>query len=139
MKKSIAHIAFTAFFIGAICFYGCGEKSKDRPADNIVWIKNQYATLFRVGYTTTDSFLELLSDPQTQKSVGRFFWGRSESVRGYQKIIDRHRIVSLSAIHTGMLTELNAHVDLVGVESKKYIAHPIAINHSALPNGWFSK
>lgn len=132
MKKSIAHIAFTAFFIGAICFYGCGEKSKDRPADNIVWIKNQYATLFRVGYTTTDSFLELLSDPQTQKSVGRFFWGRSESVRGYQKITDRHRIVSLSAIHTGMLTELNAHVDLVGVESKKYIAHPLLSNNSLL-------
>ena len=133
MKKSIAHIAFTAFFIGAICFCGCGEKSKDRPADNIVWIKNQYATLFRVGYTTTDSFLELLSDPQTQKSVGRFFWGRSESVRGYQKITDRHRIVSLSAIHTGMLTELNAHLDLVGVESKKYIAHP-ALYHSAALN-----
>ena len=132
MKKSIAHIAFTTFFIGAICFYGCGEKSKDRPADNIVWIKNQYATLFRVGYTTTDSFLELLSDPQTQKSVGRFFWGRSESVRGYQKITDRHRIVSLSAIHTGMLTELNAHVDLVGVESKKYIAHPLLSNNSLL-------
>jgi iron complex transport system substrate-binding protein len=132
MKKSIARIAFTAFFIGAICFYGCVEKSKDRPADNIVWIKNQYATLFRVGYTTTDSFLELLSDPQTQKSVGRFFWGRSESVRGYQKITDRHRIVSLSAIHTGMLTELNAHVDLVGVESKKYIAHPLLSNNSLL-------
>jgi iron complex transport system substrate-binding protein len=31
-----------------------------------------------------------------------------------------------------MLTELNAHLDLVGVESKKYIAHPLLSNNSLL-------
>lgn len=132
MKKSVAHIAFTALFIGAICFWGCGEKSNAPQDNNIVWIKNQYATLFRVGYTDKDSFLELLSDPSTHKTVGRFFWGKSESVKGFQKLTDRNRIVSLSAIHTGMLAELNAHSSLVGVESIKYIAHPLLCNNPLL-------
>lgn len=132
MKKSNVHIAFTALFIGAICFWGCGEKNKAQRDNDIVWIKNDYATLFRLGYTDKDSFLELRSDPSTQKIVGRFFWGQSKSVSGFQKLTNRSRIVGLSAIHTGMLAELNAHSALVGVESTKYIAHPRLANNPLL-------
>lgn len=142
MKKAVALSVFAVFFMLAISFCGCGGGDKKPEPTHVVWIKNHYATLFRVGYTSTDSFLELFSDPTSQKPVGYFFWGQSKSVRGYEKITHRNRIVSLSTIHTGMLAELNAHGAMVGVESTKYIAHPLLFGSSLLktlkevaPNG----
>ena len=65
-------------------------------------------------------------------SIGKFFWGSSLKIEGYQKIENRSKIVSLSAIHTGMLAELGLAKSIVGVESKQYIAHPIIYQSSAL-------
>ncbi|MEK0440676.1 MAG: hypothetical protein RLZZ504_1592 [Bacteroidota bacterium] len=114
--------ALSALILGLV---SCGEHPRDANNSDIVWIKNAYATLFRVGYSGTDSFLELYTDAQSKKIAGAFHWGTSAAIQGYEKLKDRSKIVSLSAIHTGMLAELNAHRYLVGVESRKYIAHPL--------------
>lgn len=125
MKIRRALSVFTAISALVLGLSGCGQNPPDRNNAEIVWIKNAYATLFRVGYTPTDSFLELYTDAKSKKIVGAFHWGQSAAIPGYEKLANRNKIVSLSAIHTGMLAELNAHQNLVGVESRKYIAHPM--------------
>lgn len=132
MKKPNVFTAFAAFLLGAICLGGCGQSSNPLNDASIVWIKNHYATLFRVGHSPTDSFLEVYSNAKSHKTIGRFFWGKSKAIEGYEKLTSRERIVSLSAIHTGMLAELDAHGALVGVESTKYIAHPALLNNPFL-------
>lgn len=132
MKNPNVFTAFTAFLLGAICLGGCTQTNNRNTDVSIVWIKNHYATLFRVGYSQTDSFIEVFSNDRSQQTLGRFFWGKSSSVPGFEKLQSRQRIVSLSAIHTGMLAELNVHHCLVGVESTKYIAHPVLLNSAFL-------
>lgn len=142
MKRTTTTPTFTAILMTLCLFAGCQNNPNNLNPKDVVWITNAHATLFRVGHNQTDSFLEVYNDPKSKQLLGAFFWGKSSSVRGYQKITDRHRIVSLSAIHTGMLAELGQAKSIVGVESKKYIAHPALYQSAALnamielaPNG----
>ena len=132
MKRTTTTPTFTAILMALCLFAGCQNNPNNLNPEGVVWITNAHATLFRVGHNQTDSFLEVYNDPKSKQLLGAFFWGKSSSVRGYQKITDRHRIVSLSAIHTGMLAELGQAKSIVGVESKQYIAHPIIYQSSAL-------
>jgi len=111
---------------------GCQNAPEKSGPDDIVWIKNSHAQLFRIGLTKTDSFLEVYDAPNSMLSIGKFCWGSSLKIEGYQKIKNRSKIVSLSAIHTGMLAELGLGKSIVGVESKQYIAHPAIYTSSIL-------
>ncbi|MFM8995504.1 MAG: hypothetical protein ACKOI1_04590, partial [Bacteroidota bacterium] len=124
MKNPFLLLVFTAILAASFGLGGCGEKQRAAGKNQIVWIKNAYAQFFCLGYTASDSFLELFADENGEKVIGKFHWGKSSHVSGYQPRGSMARIVSLSSIHTGMLAELSAHKTLVGVESQKYIAHP---------------
>jgi iron complex transport system substrate-binding protein len=142
MKNTPTSTAFAAIVCLAVLLGGCGQKQMSDRQNNIVWIKNAYATLFRVGHNGTDSFLELYADAKSKKIIGAFHWGQSKTIKGYEKLSNRNRIVSLSSIHTCMLASLNAHGALVGIESQHYVSHPKLYNHPQLkslpevaPNG----
>lgn len=124
MKNPFLLLVFTAILTASFGLGGCGEKQRVADKNQIVWIKNDYARFFRLGYTASDSFLELFADENGEKVIGKFHWGKSSHISGYQPRGSMARIVSLSSIHTSMLAELSAHKTLVGVESQKYIAHP---------------
>jgi iron complex transport system substrate-binding protein len=124
MTSLRASLVFTTILIAISMLIGCQNAPKKSGPDDIVWIKNTHAQLFRIGLTKTDSFLEVYDAPKSMLSIGKFYWGSSSKVEGYQKIENRDKIVSLSAIHTGMLAELGLAKSIVGVESKQYIAHP---------------
>jgi iron complex transport system substrate-binding protein len=131
MTSLRASLVFTTILIAISILNGCQNAPKKSGPNDIVWIKNTHAQLFRIGLTKTDSFLEVYDAPKSMLSIGKFYWGSSSKVEGYQKIENRDKIVSLSAIHTGMLAELGLAKSIVGVESKQYIAHP-AIYSSTL-------
>jgi len=131
MTSLRASLVFTTILIAISMLIGCQNAPKKSGPNDIVWIKNTHAQLFRIGLTKTDSFLEVYDAPKSMLSVGKFYWGSSSKIEGYQKIENRDKIVSLSAIHTGMLAELGLAKSIVGVESKQYIAHP-AIYSSTL-------
>jgi len=142
MTSSRASLVFTTILIAISMLIGCQNAPKKSGPDDIVWIKNTHAQLFRIGLTKTDSFLEVYDAPKSMLSVGKFYWGSSSKIEGYQKIENRDKIVSLSAIHTGMLAELGLAKSIVGVESKQYIAHPAIYSSTLLdsvqelaPNG----
>ena len=131
MTSLRASLVFTTILIAISMLIGCQNAPKKSGPNDIVWIKNTHAQLFRIGLTKTDSFLEVYDAPKSMLSIGKFYWGSSSKIEGYQKIENRDKIVSLSAIHTGMLAELGLAKSIVGVESKQYIAHP-AIYSSTL-------
>jgi len=131
MTSLRASLVFTTILIAISILNGCQNAPKKSGPNDIVWIKNTHAQLFRIGLTKTDSFLEVYDAPKSMLSIGKFYWGSSSKIEGYQKIENRDKIVSLSAIHTGMLAELGLAKSIVGVESKQYIAHP-AIYSSTL-------
>lgn len=131
MTSLRASLVFTTILIAISMLNGCQNAPKKSGPNDIVWIKNTHAQLFRIGLTKTDSFLEVYDAPKSMLSIGKFYWGSSSKIEGYQKIENRDKIVSLSAIHTGMLAELGLAKSIVGVESKQYIAHP-AIYSSTL-------
>jgi len=131
MTSLRASLVFTTILIAISILNGCQNAPKKSGPNDIVWIKNTHAQLFRIGLTKTDSFLEVYDAPKSMLSVGKFYWGSSSKIEGYQKIENRDKIVSLSAIHTGMLAELGLAKSIIGVESKQYIAHP-AIYSSTL-------
>jgi iron complex transport system substrate-binding protein len=133
MTSLRASLVFTTILIAISILNGCQNAPKKSGPNDIVWIKNTHAQLFRIGLTKTDSFLEVYDAPKSMLSIGKFYWGSSTKIEGYQKIENRDKIVSLSAIHTGMLAELGLAKSIVGVESKQYIAHP-AIYSSSLLN-----
>ena len=133
MTSLRASLVFTTILIAISMLNGCQNAPKKSGPDDIVWIKNTHAQLFRIGLTKTDSFLEVYDAPKSMLSIGKFCWGSTLKIEGYQKIENRDKIVSLSAIHTGMLAELGLAKSIVGVESKQYIAHP-AIYSSSLLN-----
>ena len=133
MTSLRASLVFTTILIAISMLNGCQNAPKKSGPNDIVWIKNTHAQLFRIGLTKTDSFLEVYDAPKSMLSIGKFYWGSSTKIEGYQKIENRDKIVSLSAIHTGMLAELGLAKSIVGVESKQYIAHP-AIYSSSLLN-----
>jgi len=142
MTSSRASLVFTTILIAISMLIGCQNAPKKSGPNDIVWIKNTHAQLFRIGLTKTDSFLEVYDAPKSMLSVGKFYWGSSSKIEGYQKIENRDKIVSLSAIHTGMLAELGLAKSIVGVESKQYIAHPAIYSSTLLdsvqelaPNG----
>ena len=128
-------LVFPTLLMAFAMLFGCRNATKTAEPSNIVWIKNQHAELFRIGQTPSDSFLEVYDAPNTRLCIGKFFWGRSARIEGYQKITHREKIVSLSAIHTGMLAEMGLAKSIVGVESKQYIAHP-QIYASSITNSW---
>ena len=127
-----ASLVFTTILIAISMLNGCQNAPEKSGPDDIVWIKNSHAQLFRIGLTKTDSFLEVYDAPNSMLSIGKFCWGSSSKIEGYQKIENRSKIVSLSAIHTGMLAELGLGKSIVGVESKQYIAHPAIYTSSLL-------
>ena len=131
MTSLRASLVFTTILIAISILNGCQNAPKKSGPNDIVWIKNTHAQLFRIGLTKTDSFLEVYDAPKSMLSIGKFYWGSSSKIEGYQKIENRDKIVSLSAIHTGMLAELGLAKSIIGVESKQYIAHP-AIYSSTL-------
>jgi iron complex transport system substrate-binding protein len=142
MTSLRASLVFTTILIAISMLNGCQNAPKKSGPNDIVWIKNTHAQLFRIGLTKTDSFLEVYDAPKSMLSVGKFYWGSSSKIEGYQKIENRDKIVSLSAIHTGMLAELGLAKSIVGVESKQYIAHPAIYSSTLLdsvqelaPNG----
>jgi iron complex transport system substrate-binding protein len=142
MTSLRASLVFTTILIAISMLIGCQNAPKKSGPNDIVWIKNTHAQLFRIGLTKTDSFLEVYDAPKSMLSVGKFYWGSSSKIEGYQKIENRDKIVSLSAIHTGMLAELGLAKSIVGVESKQYIAHPAIYSSTLLdsvqelaPNG----
>lgn len=142
MTSLRASLVFTTILIAISILNGCQNAPKKSGPNDIVWIKNTHAQLFRIGLTKTDSFLEVYDAPKSMLSVGKFYWGSSSKIEGYQKIENRDKIVSLSAIHTGMLAELGLAKSIVGVESKQYIAHPAIYSSTLLdsvqelaPNG----
>jgi iron complex transport system substrate-binding protein len=142
MKRPANTPTITAILMALCLFVGCKNNANNHDPKGVVWITNAQAMLFRVGHNQTDSFLEVYNDPKSKQLLGAFFWGKSSTVKGYQKIQFRNKIVSLSAIHTGMLAELGQAKSIVGVESQKYIAHPALYQSSALkamtelaPNG----
>ena len=142
MTSSRASLVFTTILIAISMLIGCQNAPKKSGPNDIVWIKNTHAQLFRIGLTKTDSFLEVYDAPKSMLSIGKFYWGSSSKIEGYQKIENRDKIVSLSAIHTGMLAELGLAKSIVGVESKQYIAHPAIYSSTLLdsvqelaPNG----
>lgn len=129
LRASLVFIAIST----VICLSnGCQNASQKTAPKGVVWITNSHAQLFRMGHSKTDSFLELYDAPNSMLSIGKFFWGSSTRIEGYQKITNRSKIVSLSAIHTGMLAELGLAKSIVGVESKQYIAHPSIYQSSLL-------
>lgn len=132
MTSLRASLVFTTILIAISILNGCQNAPKKTGPNDIVWIKNGHAQLFRIGLTKTDSFLEVYDAPNSMLCIGKFCWGSSSKIEGYQKIENRSKIVSLSAIHTGMLAELGLAKSIVGVESKQYIAHPIIYQSSAL-------
>lgn len=127
-----ASLVFIAIFSGLFMSNGCQNAPEKAGPKDIVWIKNSHAQLFRIGHSKTDSFLEVFDAPNTMLSLGKFYWGSSFKIDGYQKIKNRSEIVSLSAIHTGMLAELGLIKLIVGVESKQYIAHPAGYQSSLI-------
>lgn len=127
-----ASLVFATILIAISMLNGCQNAREKSGPDDIVWIKNSHAQLFRIGLTKTDSFLEVYDAPNSMLSIGKFCWGSSSKIEGYQKIENRSKIVSLSAIHTGMLAELGLGKSIVGVESKQYIAHPAIYTSSLL-------
>jgi len=142
MTSLRASLVFTTILIAISMLNGCQNAPKKSGPNDIVWIKNTHAQLFRIGLTKTDSFLEVYDAPKSMLSIGKFYWGSSSKIEGYQKIENRDKIVSLSAIHTGMLAELGLAKSIVGVESKQYIAHPAIYSSTLLdsvqelaPNG----
>ena len=142
MTSLRASLVFTTILIAISMLIGCQNAPKKSGPNDIVWIKNTHAQLFRIGLTKTDSFLEVYDAPKSMLSIGKFYWGSSSKIEGYQKIENRDKIVSLSAIHTGMLAELGLAKSIVGVESKQYIAHPAIYSSTLLdsvqelaPNG----
>ena len=132
MTSLRASLVFTTILIAISMLNGCQNAPKKSGPEDIVWIKNTHAQLFRIGLTKTDSFLEVYDAPKSMLSIGKFYWGSSSKIEGYQKIENRDKIVSLSAIHTGMLAELGLAKSIVGVESKQYIAHPAIYSSSLL-------
>jgi iron complex transport system substrate-binding protein len=132
MTSLRASLVFTTILISISMLNGCQNAPKKSGPNDIVWIKNTHAQLFRIGLTKTDSFLEVYDAPKSMLSIGKFYWGSSSKIEGYQKIENRDKIVSLSAIHTGMLAELGLAKSIVGVESKQYIAHPAIYSSSLL-------
>jgi hypothetical protein len=118
MTSLRASLVFTTILIAISMLNGCQNAPKKSGPNDIVWIKNTHAQLFRIGLTKTDSFLEVYDAPKSMLSIGKFYWGSSSKIEGYQKIENRDKIVSLSAIHTGMLAELGLAKSIVGVESK---------------------
>ena len=127
-----ASLVFIAIFTGLFLSNGCQNAPEKVSPKDVVWITNSHAQLFRIGLTKTDSFLEVYDAPNSMLNIGKFYWGSSLKIEGYQKIENRSKIVSLSAIHTGMLAELGLAKSIVGVESKQYIAHPAIYQASLL-------
>lgn len=107
----------------------CGKSVKNDAVTNIVWKKNDYASLFKLGTAGKDSFLEVYNNDSSV--LGKFFWGESDSVAGYRKISNRNRIVSLAAPYTFMLTELGVAGRIVGVDNLDYIGHPAWLQPAA--------
>lgn len=142
MTSLRASLVFTTILIAICIVDGCGNAPEKSGPNDVVWITNSHAKLFRIGFTKKDSFLEVYDAPNSMLNIGKFFWGQSPKIDGYQKIENRSKIVSLSAIHTGMLAELGLAKSIAGVESRQYIAHPRIYQSSLLdsmqelaPNG----
>jgi hypothetical protein len=142
MTSLRASLVFTTILIAICLVDGFGNAPEKSGPNDVVWITNSHAKLFRIGFTKKDSFLEVYDAPNSMLNIGKFFWGQSPKIDGYQKIENRSKIVSLSAIHTGMLAELGLAKSIAGVESRQYITHPRIYQSSLLdsmqelaPNG----
>lgn len=115
---------FTIAGIAAVSMWvaSCSNASKTKDVTNIVWKKNDYATLFKLGTLEKDTFLEVYNNDSSV--LGKYFWGISDSVSGYQKINRRNRIVCCSGPYNYMLTELGLIQRIVAVDNLNYIGHP---------------
>lgn len=132
MKTSsvLTHAAITAVVSVVISVVSsCGKAAKNDAVTNIVWKKNDYASLFKLGTAGKDSFMEVYNNDSSV--LGKFFWGESDSVAGYRKINNRNRIVSLGAPYSFMLTELGMAGRIVGVDNLDYIGHPAWLEPAA--------
>ena len=129
--KSRVFLAIGCCILGSFFLNSCGNSAKNEAATNIVWKKNKYATMFKVGRSSTDSFLEVYNDDGTV--LGKFFWGSSDTISGYRKIKSRERLVSLAAPYTFMLSELGLASRIVAVDNLKFIGHPDWLE---LPTDW---
>lgn len=130
MKRTV-FFALGMWFTGLWLLSSCGNSGKNQSPTHIVWKKNSYATLFKVGTAEQDSFLEVYNDDGSM--LGKFFWGNSDSVSGYRKITRRQRLVSMAAPYTYMLSELGLANRIVGVDNLKFIGHPTWLD---LPKQW---
>ncbi len=142
MKQILKRLVIGAFTLCLLNIFSCHSNPNSAVKSDIVWIKNDYASLFSLGCSESDSFLILYSGNNNKTILGQFFWGKSQEISGYTKILTHKRIVSISSTHTSMIAELGKLQDLVGVESKSYISHPLLYNKSSLqplievaPNG----
>lgn len=142
MKQTPKRLVIGAFTLCLLYIFACHSNPNLEVKSDIVWIKNDYASLFSLGCSESDSFLILYSGGKAKTILGQFFWGTSSQISGYTKILTHKRIVSISAIHTAMIAELGQVHELAGIESKAYISHPLIYNEAILhplievaPNG----
>lgn len=125
-------------------FGGCGNApTNNHQTNEINWIANQYAQLFEVGTTKTDTFIHLYTYSQNSSNqppqrviVGSFFWGKSQkkAYPTFAKITTRNRFILLSTVFSRFFVELKQAHKIVGVDQAKYLSSSVFPQKNQLPS-----
>jgi iron complex transport system substrate-binding protein len=137
--KILSSIFSLFLFLG-----GCGNAPTNINEPNeIKWIANQYAQLFEIGTTPTDTFIKLytystnnLNEAPQRTLIGSFFWGKSQkkSYPTFAKITKRNRFILLSTVFSRFFVELKQSHRIVGVDQSNYLSSSAFPQKNKLPS-----
>lgn len=89
-------------------------------------IPNEYAQLFRLSIQQNDTFLDIYG--ANHRTIGSYFWGKSENVSNRTKLIRGRSYIVLSAVFARMIQELGAVSQIVGVDNREFFPSDIQLN-----------
>lgn len=116
-------LCYLLLTVVVLCGVSCKNNKSQLPSDAQI-VPNQYSTQFVLAYNKTDSFLLLKNPTDSNSSLGKFFWGKSEQYSGFVKIKSRNKLIALSAVFTGMIEDLGGQNNLIAVDETRYITSP---------------
>ncbi len=105
--------------------FACTQAPVNRSPEGTS-IPNQYAKLFQLQTTHTDTILTIYG--QDHNKIGSYFWGRSQTLPNTRKIHLNQKIISLSVMFSRWLSFLNAENQIVAVDDIDYHPTDIPLN-----------
>ena len=112
-------------FLPLVFIIACTQAPVNRSSEGI-FIPNQYAKLFQIQTTDTDTILMVFG--QDRQIIGSYFWGSSNALPNHRKIHQNHKIISLSVVFSRWLSLLNAQNQIVAVDNVHYHPKDIPLN-----------